>query len=44
MRCDEEVLGSPAAGKMEGFQLTLSDGVSGEYTMQDGGNTVFIAS
>jgi hypothetical protein len=38
------VLGSPPAPKMEGIQLVLGSGVSGEYTMQDGGNTVFIAS
>ncbi len=34
-------LGSPPAGKMEGIQLILGAGVSGEYTMQDGGTTVF---
>ena len=38
------VLGSPPASKMEGITLILGAGASGEYTMQDGGNTVFIAS
>ena len=37
------VLGSPPAAKMEGIQLVLGSGASGEFTMQDGGNTVFIA-
>jgi len=37
------VLGSPPAGKMEGIQLVLGSGVSGEYTMQVEGNNVFIA-
>lgn len=36
------VLGSPPGGKMEGIQLILGSAVSGEYTKQDGGNTVFI--
>ena len=34
------VLGSPPAGKMEGITVIL--GTSGEFTKQDGGNTVFI--
>ena len=38
------LLGSPPAGKMEGITLILGAGASGEYTMQEGGNTVFIAS
>jgi hypothetical protein len=37
------VLGSPPAGKMEGIELVLGSGASGEFTMEDGGNTVFIA-
>jgi hypothetical protein len=36
------LLGSPPPSKMEGIQLILGSGVSGEYTMQDGGTTVFI--
>lgn len=35
-------LGSPPPSKMEGVQLILGSGVSDEYTMQDGGTTVFI--
>ena len=35
------LLGSPPAGKMEGIQLVLGASVSGEYTKQDGGTTVF---
>ena len=38
------VLGSPPSGKMEGIQLVLGSGVSGEYTKQVSGNTVFIKS
>jgi hypothetical protein len=36
------VLGSPPAGKMEGINVVLGAGVSGEYTKSDGGNNVFI--
>ena len=40
------VLGSPPAGKLEGIQIVLGTGVSGEYTKQvlESGNTVFIKS
>lgn len=38
------VLGSPPPSKMEGIKLVLGGGVSGEYTMEDGGNTLFIAT
>ncbi len=40
------VLGSPPSGKMEGIQLVLGTGVSGEYTKQvlESGTTVFIKS
>ena len=34
------VLGSPPAGHMEGVTLVLGQG--GEFTMRDGGNTLFI--
>ena len=36
------VLGSPPAGKKEGITVILGSG--GQFTKQDGGNTVFIAS
>ena len=36
------LLGTPPPGKMEGIQLVLGSGVSGEFTKQDGGSTVFI--
>jgi len=36
------VLGSPPMGKMEGINVILNRG--GNYTKQDGGNTVFIHS
>ena len=38
------VLGMPPGGKMEGIQLVLGSGVSGEYTKQvpESGNTIFI--
>ena len=35
---------SPPPSKMEGIQLILGSGVSGEYTTPDGGNTVFLSS
>jgi len=38
------VLGSPPPSTMEGINLILGAGVSAEYTMQDGGFTLFIAS
>jgi hypothetical protein len=38
------LLGSPPAGKDEGITLVLGAAVSDEYTKQDGGNTIFIAS
>lgn len=38
------VLGSPPPSKMEGIQLVLGSGVSGAYTMQDGGFTIFFAT
>jgi hypothetical protein len=37
------VIGSPPPPVMEGINLVLGSGVSGEYTMQDGGNTIFFA-
>lgn len=35
-------LGSPPAGKMEGITVILNNG--GNFTQQDGGNNIFIAS
>jgi hypothetical protein len=35
-------LGSPPPSKVEGIQLILGSGVSNEFTMQDGGTTVFV--
>jgi len=37
------VIGSPPPPVMEGINLVLGGGVSSEYTMQDGGNTIFFA-
>lgn len=37
-------LGSPPPSVMEGINLILGEGVSAEYTEQDGGFTLFIAS
>ena len=38
------VLGSPPPSVMEGINLILGGGASAEYTEQDGGFTLFIAS
>ena len=38
------MLGSPPPSVMEGINLILGAGASGEYTEQDGGFTLFIAS
>jgi len=38
------MLGSPPPSVMEGIHLILGAGASGEYTTQDGGFTLFIAS
>jgi hypothetical protein len=38
------VLGSPPTSVMEGINLILGEGASAEYTEQDGGFTLFIAS
>ncbi len=38
------VLGSPPPSAMEGITLVLGAGVSAEYTMPAGGNTLFIAA
>jgi len=38
------VLGSPPPSAMEGINVILGEGASAEYTEQDGGFTLFIAS
>jgi hypothetical protein len=34
----------PPPSRMEGIEVILGDGGSNEYTMEDGGNTVFLAT